>query len=94
MGRQLPNAPSGLTESNLTDTSLSLTWSEVSYDEGIQHYEVYRDGTFMDIRVGTSFADSGLTPETPYSYQVVAVGENGVKSAMSEPLEVTTLASA
>ncbi|UOQ93410.1 fibronectin type III domain-containing protein [Halobacillus shinanisalinarum] len=76
----------------MTDTSLTLNWDAVSYPEGIQHYEVFRDGEFLDTRVGTSFADSGLTASTDYSYQVKAVANNGAASELSEPLVVTTSA--
>ncbi|MFC0525782.1 fibronectin type III domain-containing protein [Pontibacillus salicampi] len=94
LGRKRPNAPSNITASNVTDTSLNLTWDAVSYDEGIQHYEIYRDGAFVDTRVGTSFADSGLTADTTFSYQVRTVGSNNVKSALSAPVEVTTTSGA
>ena len=86
----LPNAPSGLAASNITDTSLTLTWDAVNYAGGISEYEIYRDGALVGTRKGTSFADSGLTPETTYQYQVKAVGNNGLESPLSEVLNVTT----
>jgi len=85
-----PNAPSGLTASNVTDTSLNLDWDAVSYVEGINAYEVFRNGSSLGTRKGTSFADSGLTAETTYSYQVKAIGNNGLESPLSEALSVTT----
>lgn len=79
-----------MTASNVTDTSLTLSWDAVSYDEGIDHYEIFRDGTSLGTRKGTSFSDSGLTADTTYSYQVKAVGTNGLESALSDSLSVTT----
>jgi len=64
-----------------------LTWDAVA---NADHYEVYRDGTNLGTRKGTSYSDSGLTASTTYSYQVKAVGADGVESPLSAALEVTT----
>ncbi|GGH83572.1 chitodextrinase [Pullulanibacillus pueri] len=74
----------------MTDTSVKLAWDAVA---NADHYEVYRDGTSIGTRVGTSYSDSGLTAETTYTYQVKAVGADGVESQLSNALEVTTSAS-
>nr|WP_254901305.1 fibronectin type III domain-containing protein [Tuberibacillus sp. Marseille-P3662] len=83
-------APSGLASSDVTDTSLKLTWDPVEYAD---HYDVYRDGENIGTRSGTQFADSGLTASTTYSYQVKAVGANGLESDLSAALDITTAAS-
>ncbi|WP_158290441.1 fibronectin type III domain-containing protein [Halobacillus salinus] len=90
LGRKHPNAPANLTASNVTDTSVDVSWDAVTYEAGIANYEIYRDGVMVDTRVGTNLADSGLTADTAYEYQVVAVAENGLKSELSEVLTVTT----
>ncbi|MGM9923341.1 MAG: Ig domain-containing protein [Bacillus sp. (in: firmicutes)] len=53
-------------------------------------YNVYRNGTKVkgDLTAPT-FTDTGLTPNTSYSYQVSAVNDVG-ESALSEPLSVKT----
>ncbi|MGN8647890.1 fibronectin type III domain-containing protein [Gracilibacillus sp. HCP3S3_G5_2] len=79
-----------MTASNITDTSLTLTWDAVSYNEGIEEYEIYRNGNSIGTRKGTSLTDSGLTAETTYEYQVKAIGSNGVESPLSDALSVTT----
>lgn len=79
-----------MTASSVTDTSLTLSWDAVSYDEGIDHYEVFRDGTSLGTRKGTSYSDSGLTAETTYQYQVRAVSTNGLESPLSDALSITT----
>lgn len=85
-----PNRPTGLSASDVTDTSAKLTWSTVDYPEGIKEYEIYRNGASQGIRVGTSFTDSGLEAVTTYEYQVKAIGNNDLASELSEVLEVTT----
>ena len=74
----------------MTATTADITWDAVSYDEGISNYELYRDGVLEDTRVGTSFADTGLTASTTYIYQVKAIGTNGLESELSAELSVTT----
>ncbi len=74
----------------MTNNSLTITWNAVSYGEGIKEYEIYRDGVSVGTRVGTSFADSGLAPETTYEYQVKAIGNNDLESEFSEGFSATT----
>lgn len=86
-----PNAPSGLSASEVTDTSAKITWKAVvDYPEGVKQYEIYRDGASQGVRVGTSFADSGLSAGTTYEYQIKAIGNNDLESDLSVTLEVTT----
>ncbi|MDY7222082.1 fibronectin type III domain-containing protein [Halalkalibacterium halodurans] len=84
-----------MTVDSVTDTTVSLTWQEVEYAEGIENYEVYRDGDSVALVGTTSFTDEGLDPDTEYTYQVKAIGSNGLESdlsvavsAMTEPEEV------
>lgn len=62
----------------------------MDYPEGIKEYEIFRDSVSLGNRVGTSFADTGLTAETTYQYQVKVIGNNELESELSAVLEVTT----
>jgi hypothetical protein len=77
-------------------TTATIGWSRSSDNVGVSRYDVSRDGTV----VGTvsqptagdpSFADSGLSPATAYTYVVTAFDAAG-NSAASQPGAVTTLA--
>lgn len=85
-----PDAPKNLTESDVTGSSIKLSWDSVSYEEGIEEYEVYRNGSSVDTRKGTSFSDKDLDEDTTYEYEVKAIAENGQESELSEKLSVTT----
>lgn len=53
-------------------------------------YNVYRNGAkIKEGLTGTTFIDSGLTPNTEYNYQVSAMNESG-ESPLSDPMQIKT----
>ena len=87
-----PQAPGNLAAEEHV-TSIQLTWT-VPYDLiGVTGYWIYRDGAEDPIATvtGTSYADTGLTHNTTYSYQVRAfdargnISEDATISASTEP---------
>lgn len=71
-GDNPPSAPGTPTASNITDTSVRLSWSAASDDKGVKNYDVLRGGTKVATVTSTSYTDSGLTAGTDYSYTVQA----------------------
>ncbi|MGZ9933417.1 glycosyl hydrolase family 18 protein [Streptomyces sp. NC-S4] len=67
-----PTAPGAPTASNVADTSLTLTWTPATDDKGVKNYDVYRGSAKVATVTGTSYADSGLTKGTTYTYSVTA----------------------
>ncbi|MFD0121346.1 glycosyl hydrolase family 18 protein [Streptomyces virginiae] len=67
-----PTAPGTPTTSNIADTSLTLTWTPATDDKGVKNYDVYRGSGKIATVTGTSYADSGLTKGTTYTYSVTA----------------------
>ncbi|MFF4444852.1 glycosyl hydrolase family 18 protein [Streptomyces sp. NPDC001502] len=67
-----PTAPGTPTASNVADTSLTLTWTPATDDKGVKNYDVYRGAAKIATVTGTSYADSGLTKGTTYTYSVTA----------------------
>ncbi len=91
-GPQAPTVPTGLVSSNVTASSLTLSWtaSTNAGSSGVGGYYVYRNGATTPIATvtsGTSFNDTGLAAATAYSYQVAAFDT-------STPANVSTLSSA
>jgi len=88
------DAPTGVNASAVSETSIVVTWNQVS---GAESYELDRkagSGSFSTIQTGltaTAYTDNGLTPGTTYAYQVRAV-EGTVKSSNSTSASATTLA--
>lgn len=67
-----PSAPGTPTASDITDTSVKLSWTPATDDKGVKNYDVLRDGIKVTTVTGTSYSDSGLKPGTDYSYTVQA----------------------
>ncbi|MBT8395509.1 MAG: hypothetical protein HKO65_14200 [Gemmatimonadetes bacterium] len=90
----VPDAPSGMVPTVTGSTTVDLAWTDASGNE--TGFRVERDeagaGTFAFSAVlpanSTSFADSGLTPNTMYSYRVFAFNASG--EAVSGTESVTT----
>ena len=81
-----PAAPSGLTSTQRTTTSVTLTWDAVP---SATNYIIKRDGVQVGSGSGTSFTDSGLTKTTAYLYEVIAQNADG--DSLPASLNVTTL---
>ncbi|WP_097252676.1 chitinase [Streptomyces sp. Ag109_G2-15] len=82
----VPAAPTGLSVSGTTSSSVSLSWSAVS---GATGYNVYRNGTKVTAVTGTSSTVTGLSASTSYSFQVTATNSAG-ESAKSTAVTGTT----
>jgi putative cell wall-binding protein/chitodextrinase len=88
-----PSAPTGLTATPISGSRIDLEWNAASDASGIAKYLVYVDGESAPRCEVTSLSCSvvGLTPETPYSFYVVAVDGVGNLSDPSATVEATTL---
>jgi chitodextrinase len=89
---QAPSAPSGLTVSGTTSSSVSLSWTAATDNVGVTGYQVFRGSTLVGSPTSTSFTDTGLNASTAYSYSVKAVDAAGNVSAASTAVSATTAA--
>lgn len=87
---QPPTAPTGLASSDLSYSSVKLSWNSSADDLGVSSYEVFKDGVSIGTTFTTSMAISGLTPITTYSFTVKAKDAANNYSAASQILEITT----
>ncbi|SCE58241.1 cellulose binding domain-containing protein, partial [Streptomyces sp. OspMP-M43] len=71
-GDNAPSAPGTPTTSDVTNTSVKLTWSAATDDKGVKNYDVLRDGAKIATVTGTTYTNTGLTAGTDYSYAVQA----------------------
>jgi thermitase len=87
-----PSAPTNLTATAVSDTSVGLSWNASTDNVGVTGYQVLRNGTKIATTGGTSYADTGLTASTSYSYTVTASDLAGNVSAVSNTATATTQA--
>jgi chitodextrinase len=86
-----PSQPGSLTATALDTSRISLSWSASSDNVAVAGYRVYRGGNLVTTVGTTSYTDTGLSPSTTYSYQVVAVDAAGNASPAASA-SATTLA--
>ena len=84
-------APTGVSASGATASSMALGWNSVAGADG---YHVYRNGNKVNALTvyGTSYTDTGLAASTTYQWTVRAVDAQGVEGTASAPVSATTLA--
>ncbi|WP_234859529.1 reprolysin-like metallopeptidase [Aquimarina aquimarini] len=88
---QAPTVPSGLTASNITATTASLSWNASTDNVGVTGYNIYQANTVIGTVSNTSYQVTGLSPNTTYSFSVKAKDAAGNESGASAPVSVTTL---
>lgn len=88
-----PTTPLNLIASNITDTSLELSWNASSDNVSVSGYRIIEEisGVITQVAASsTTYLMNGLIPETSYKYKVIAVDAAGNESAPSNSVEVTT----
>jgi len=84
-----PSTPTGLTGAAAGSTGVNLSWSASTDNVGVTGYIVRRNGVQVATPATTSFADTGLSAATTYSYTVAARDAAGNISANSASVSVT-----
>ncbi|MCB2196941.1 MAG: M4 family metallopeptidase [Bacteroidetes bacterium] len=87
---EAPTAPANLTASNITSSSVDLTWTAATDNIGVTGYDVYQDDAYLASTTSTSYGVSGLSASTAYSFYVKAKDAAGNISGASNTLNVTT----
>ncbi|MGM0497234.1 MAG: S8 family serine peptidase, partial [Bacteroidota bacterium] len=85
-----PTAPTNLASSNVTETSVDLTWDASSDNVGVDQYTIYQDGESIGTTENTSYNVTGLSAATTYTFTVKAEDAAGNVSDPSNAIDVTT----
>lgn len=95
-----PSQPTGLTATATTPTQANLSWTASTDNVGVTGYNIYRgmNGSTPTLLTttttsATTYADSSVVANTPYTYQVQALDAAGNKSLLSAAASVTVPAS-
>lgn len=94
------DAPTGLTEVDVTDTTVEVSWTASATETGGYEWFVFADGdnpatdpSLFDGTVATGVTTviiTGLDPETDYDIYVSTLCDQGVESSLEGPLNVLT----
>ena len=87
---QIPTAPTNLTLTGSSSSTVSLSWTASTDNIGVTVYDVYINSTFKTSVSGITAIVNGLTPVTTYSFYVVAKDAAGNSSAPSNSINGTT----
>ena len=90
----IPGAPTGLTATSVTTSSVTLTWTDGSSNENGFAIQRLNGSTWSQIGATpdgniTAYGDTGLSPGTSYSYRVLAFNGSG-NSPTSNVVSATT----
>ncbi|SEC87036.1 Por secretion system C-terminal sorting domain-containing protein [Tenacibaculum sp. MAR_2009_124] len=89
---EAPTAPTNLTASNITQTTVDLSWTSSTDNIEVTGYEIYQGSTLLGTTASiTSFPVSNLTANTSYTFYVKAKDAAGNISVSSNEINVTTL---
>lgn len=89
----IPTVPGGLAASNVTSSSVTLSWNASTAGAGCTvQYRVFQNGTQVSTVTGTSTTVSGLAAGTTYTFAVGSIDQAG-SSALSGTVSVTTASS-
>jgi len=80
-----------LTSSNITVTTVDLSWSGSTDNVGVTGYDVYKDNVLLTSVTGTTYQATGLTEATTYNFKIKAKDAAGNISTDSNIVSVTTL---
>jgi hypothetical protein len=86
-----PAVPGGVTAQALSSSRIDVGWSPSNDAEsGVSSYNVYRNNSLIANTTATGYSDTGLAPDTTYSYQLSAINGEGLESTKSPVVSATT----
>ena len=86
-----PSSLKGLVNTSLSETMISIAWSEPDYDGGRTdtYYTIVVNRSTVDNTINTSYTLTGLTPFTTYVIQVIV--RNGVSDNTNDDNRTATI---
>ncbi len=87
----LPTAPTNLLSSNITGTTVDLSWTASTDNVGVTGYDIYKDGIYLATVTETVFQVTGLSSAVTYKFTVKAKDAADNISGDSNEIVVKTL---
>ena len=90
---EVPSTPTGLTATNITDSSVTLTWNPSTGDAEIKEYDIFNHGIFIGTTDLTTYTVMGLAPNEKCEFAVYAIDTANNASKDGAYCSVTTTVS-
>ena len=87
---QAPTAPGMPYYTVLKAKRIELGWAKAVDNVGVERYDIYRDGVKIGESTTNTYIDKTVSPETAYTYTVVALDAKNNASPVSGELKITT----
>ncbi|NIO27681.1 MAG: hypothetical protein GTO29_03905 [Candidatus Latescibacteria bacterium] len=87
-----PSVPQNVAANTFSNTRIDVSWSPSTDNVGVDGYRVYRNDAAVGVTAVTTYADTGLSAGTSYSYRVSAFDAAGNESERSGQATATTSA--
>ena len=87
---EAPTIPTNLVSSNVTTSTVNLSWANSTDNVGVAGYNVFQDGALIASVSSTSYLVSNLNSSTTYLFNVSAYDAAGNNSGLSSTISVTT----
>lgn len=88
---EAPSVPANLIASNITQTTVDLSWDAATDNIGVTSYQIFEGIIQLATTSATNYSVTGLTANTAYSFTVKAADASGNVSPASDAVDITTL---
>jgi alpha-tubulin suppressor-like RCC1 family protein len=85
-----PVAPTGLTPTAVTSSTVTLVWGQSTDNVGVTGYDIYNGSAYVATVTSTGYTVTGLLSNTPYNFTVIAKDLVGNRSTSSNIVSVKT----
>jgi parallel beta-helix repeat protein len=87
-----PTVPTGVNATPISATQINVSWSASTDTSGIKGYNIYQNNSTTPVGFSSSltYSNTGLTPNTTYSYTVSSVDNSSNESIISGTANSTT----
>lgn len=92
---QVPTTPPSFAATVASPTRINLSWGASTDNVGIAGYRLFRDGVLVRSQTSRTFANTGLIPNTTYSYALEAfdaAGNASLRATVSATTQADTTA--
>ena len=87
---EAPTVPTNIVLSNITTSSINVSWTAATDNEAVTKYEIYANGNLNGETASTNYTATGLNANTSYAITVLAKDLAGNASVQSAPANGST----